>query len=142
MEAWFTWTEWINLNRNPTPILIMDWTSRLLQFGIPQNLAARMSQDLQEMPYAPEQFSSIQQLVPVMRSAGFESLDWWDDLILIVEQLVKLIPGFVMIGVGAAMAYFLRNVKVSGVPLALVGLVPLGIGTYVVVQPYMPTESS
>ena len=117
----------------------MDWTNKLLQFGIPQDLAVRMSQDLQKIPYAPDQFTSIQQLVPVMKSYEFESLDWWSDLTLVMQQIIALIPGFVLIGVGAAMAYFLRDVKIKKIPLALVGLIPLGIGTYLTVQPFIPT---
>lgn len=116
----------------------MDWTERLLQFNIPQDLAVRMTPALNQLPYSPEQFASIQQLVPVMRSYGFEALDWWSDLMLIIQQIIQLIPGFVLIGAGAAMAYFLRNVKIKKIPLALVGMIPLGIGTWVIIQPFLP----
>ena len=118
----------------------MNWTNKLIQFGIPQNLATRMSQDLQKIPYIPEQFTSIEQLVPIMRNYGFEALNWWSDLEIIMQQIIQLIPGFVLIGVGAAMAYFLKDVKIKKIPLALIGLIPLGIGTYVTVKPFLPTE--
>jgi hypothetical protein len=115
-----------------------SWTYRLMQFGIPYELATRMSVDMTRLPYGPEQFSSIQQLMPVMQSVGFQALDWWTDLQAILAQIIAMIPAFVEIGVGIAMAYFLRNVKVKNIPLGLVGLVPIGIGTWTLVQPYLP----
>jgi len=117
-----------------------SWTNKLIQLGVPQDMALRMSEDMQRLPYQPEQFSSLQQLASTMESYGFQSLDWWTDLQAILAQIIALIPGFVLLGVGGAMAYFLRNVKVGKVPLALVGLIPLGVGTWIVVQPFLPKQ--
>jgi len=114
------------------------WYRKLLELGIPQDLAVRMSPSLQTLPYDPNQFSTIQQLVPVMESHGFQSLDWWEDLQAIIAQIMQMLPGMAILGVGAAMAYFLRNVKIKGIPLALIGLIPMGIGTWMVVEPYLP----
>ena len=115
----------------------MEWTNKLMQLGVPQELAIRMTPSLETLPYSPEQFTSIQQLVPVMQSYGMASLDWWSDLMAALQLIIGMIPGFVMIGVGGAMAYFLRNVKAGGVPLALIGLIPLGIGTWTILQPLL-----
>ena len=119
----------------------MDWTSKLVQLGIPQDLAVRMSPDVGSLPYEPEQFTSLQQLVPVMQSYGFASLDWWSDLVLALEQIIRLLPGFALIGAGAAMAYFLRKVKIGRIPLALIGIIPLGVGTWVILQPFLPAPT-
>jgi len=117
----------------------MDWTSKLVQLGVPIDLASRMAPDLQaRLPHTPDQFTSLQQLESSMRSYGFQALGWWEDLQAILAQIVALIPGFVLIGVGGAMAYFLRNMKVKGVPLALVGLPLIGYGSWMVIQPFLP----
>jgi len=116
----------------------MEWTDKLLQFGIPYDLAVTMSQDLQTIPYAPEQFGSIDQLVNVMQEQGFQSLGWWEDLMAQLQKIITLIPGFVLIGAGAVIAYALRNVKAGKIPLGLLGLVPIGIGTWVIITPFLP----
>ena len=116
----------------------MNWTERLKQFGIPCELASRMESNLNQIPYNPEQFSSMNQLVPVMKSYGFESLDWWTDLQNIIGQIISIIPGALVLGIGAGVAYFLRNIKVKKFPLSLIGIIPIGIGTWMIVQPFLP----
>lgn len=123
-----------------TSILIMDeqiWYEKLLQLGIPSNLAERMTPDVAQMPYAPEQFTDLNQLVATMQDEGFQALDWWTDLMAIVQMFIDMIPGILITAIGGAMAYFLRNVKVKGVPLALIGIAPIGIGTWLIVQPFL-----
>ncbi len=119
-------------------LLNMNWTERLTQFGIPYELALRMTPKLNQIPYSPDQFSSMNQLVSVMKSYGFESLDWWTDLQNIIGQIISIIPGALVLGIGAATAYFLRNIKVRKFPLSLIGIIPIGIGTWMIVQPFLP----
>ncbi|MHA1852595.1 MAG: hypothetical protein ACTSUF_03700 [Candidatus Heimdallarchaeaceae archaeon] len=118
----------------------MNWTEKLIQLGIPQDLAIRMTPDVETLPYRPEQFTSLQQLVPVMQSYGFASLDWWEDLQNILAQIIAIIPGFILVGVGGAMAYFLKNIKIGKIPLALIGIIPIGIGTWMILQPFLTPQ--
>ena len=116
-----------------------NWTQKLVQLGVPTDLATRMAPDLQsKLPYQPDQFTSLQQLESSMRSYGMQALDWWTDLQAIISQIIGLIPGFVLIGVGGALSYFLRNMKVKKIPLALVGLPLIGYGSWMVIQPFLP----
>jgi len=110
------------------------WYQKLVQLGVPCDLATRMSPALETLPYSPEQFANINQLVEVMQREGFQALEWWDDLI---NLFVGMIPGIVLTVVGGAMAYFLRNVKVKGVPLGLIGLAPMGVGIWLMVEPFL-----
>ena len=120
------------------------WENKLLSFGIPQNLATRMSTDLVRLPYDPSQFSSIQQLIPVIQSYGMQSMSWYDDLMIwiqyLMDKLMEITPGIILTAVGGAVTYFLRNVKVKNIPIGLVGLVPLGYGLWLIAQPFLPQQ--
>ena len=119
----------------------ISWENKLLSFGIPSSLASYMSVDLARLPYDPSQFSSIQQLVPVMEAYDLQGMDWWSDFYTWLEEfmqiLMQITPGIVLTIVGGAMTYFLRNVKVKKVPLSLIGLVPLGLGVWLMAAPFL-----
>ena len=122
----------------------INWENKLLSFGIPQDLVDRMVPNLVSIPYDPSQFSSIQQLIPVMESYNFQSLDWYDDLMewlqYFMDKLMEITPGIILTAVGGAVTYFLRNVKVKNIPIGLVGLIPMSYGIWLIAQPFLPQE--
>lgn len=122
----------------------INWENKLLSFGIPQHIAERMAVNLVKLPYTPDQFSSIHQLVPVMQQYDFQGLGWWEDFYLWLQQLMQtmmqITPGIILTAVGGGVTYFLRNVKMKGVPIGLVGLIPLGLGLWIIIQPFLPTQ--
>jgi len=119
----------------------ISWENKLLSFGVPLSLAQYMSVDLARLPYDPSQFSSIQELIPVMESYNLQSMDWWADLQTWLQELMAILmqitPGIVLTTIGGAMMYFLRNVKVKKVPMSLIGLIPLGVGVWIIAAPFL-----
>lgn len=119
----------------------INWENKLLSFGIPQYIAERMAVSLVKLPYVPDQFSSIQQLVPVMQQYNFQGLDWWEDFYLWLQQLMQTLmqitPGIILTVVGGVIVYALWKKKYRNVPIGLVGLAPMGVGLWMVVQPFL-----
>jgi hypothetical protein len=115
-----------------------NWADKLVSMGIPMGLAARMTTDLNKIPYFPDQFSNIQQLHLVMQKEGLQSLDWWSDFQTIFAQIIGMWPGFLAIGVGTVMSYALKDVKIGKFPLAVIGIVPMAYGAWYVIQPLLP----
>jgi len=122
----------------------VSWESKLLSFGVPAQLATRMSSSLAQTPYSPEQFSDMNQLVQVMQQNNFQSLDWWTDFYTWLQEFIKTLtqitPGIILTIVGGAMAYFLRNVKIKNIPIGVVGLIPMSYGLWIMVQPFLPKQ--
>lgn len=107
-----------------------------MRLGIPYELAQRMSIDMQNIPYYPEQINNISQLNAVL-THEVTSYSWWDDYVKIFNQIVGLWPGFLILGTGVILTYVLKDVKISKIPLSLIGTVPLLYGTYYIVKPFI-----
>lgn len=119
-----------------------NWYYKLLGFGVPVQIANRMSYDLNRLGYSSEQFNDINMLVASLQQDNrVVQLDWWDDLMNWLNQLLQLLPqitpGIVMTIAGGAIVYFLRNVKIRNIPIGLVGLIPLGYGIWNIMQPFI-----
>lgn len=84
--------------------------------------------------------TSISQLVPIMKQNGFQTLGWWEDLQLILQQLIASVPAIILMAVGGGLLFFLRNVKVKKIPIGLIGLVPISIGIMNLIQVFLPPE--
>jgi len=119
----------------------MDWYQKLVQLGVPTDLATVMAPDLQQLPYSPDEFTDVRQVVAVARDYGMQSLDWWDDLMAwlqyFLQTLIDITPGIILTAAGGALVYFLRNVKVRNIPIGLVGLAPMGYGIWLIAQPFL-----
>jgi len=125
--------------------LTEEWYTKLIRLGVRPDIAGRMAFDLRRMPYEPEQFQSMSQLIPIMESEGMQTMDWWNDLQEILGKLMQYftyaIPGLILTAIGAGMAYLGKGIKIKGLPVvSLIGLAPLGYGIWTLVQPFFCPE--
>lgn len=120
----------------------MMWEDRLMSFGVPQCLATRMSYDLEASGLDPYSYTNINQLYSDLQGMGFQTYGWWEDLLKffqdLMTKLTQVLPGILITALGIGVAYGLRNIKVKDTSLGLVGLIPIGVGMWMVVQPFLP----
>lgn len=121
----------------------VSWESKLLGWNIPPQLASRMAVDLGHLPNPPESYVSIFQAVSSLGDQVV-AMDWWSDFWDWVNQTFQLaqqmVPGMILTAGGAAVLWALKGTKIKGIPLGLLGLIPVGLGMWMIMQPFMPQQ--
>jgi len=111
--------------------LTSAWFSKLRRWGIPEDLALKAANDLAIVGLSPDQYPDA---ISFLRDPNVQSFDWFDEISdwieNIVEWIKKLLPGGLFIAGGALVSSLLGKVEIKGIPLSIVGLVPIGVGLY------------
>jgi len=107
------------------------WFLKLRKWGVPEDLASRAASDLAIQGLSPDLYPDA---ATFLGDPTIQAFDWFDDIQdwigTIIEWIKKLLPGGVLIAGGALISSFLSGVKIKGVPLSVVGIVPIGMGLY------------
>jgi hypothetical protein len=103
----------------------MDWQKRLVELHIPVDLSIRMAPYYQSTGIDPESVKSIYDVRYIGEAYGFQTTDWW-------ALLSSIMPGIIITAIGTAITYALKNIEIKGFPMSIIGVVPIGIGLYLV----------
>jgi len=107
------------------------WFLKLRKWGVPEDLASRAATDLAIYGLSPDLYPNVSAF---LKDPTIQTFDWFDDIQdwinTIIEWIKKLLPGGILMAGGALISSFLSGVKIKGVPLSVIGIIPIGMGLY------------